>query len=170
MGISSTGKKTAPEETWKFFWIYEQRTNRFFVSDNSLFETIRSILTLPRSKGDHNLLPPVDPRLEDVYSLGILIWRIFSGKSPWNGTIEDDIKVIRHMVSSDTQIQFYLQREVTGKVSRELLLKCLTAESETRSTAEGVKEFLAQEGVAAELLKEFEELGSGRKKTRKNLD
>ncbi|KAF9213970.1 hypothetical protein BGZ59_004553 [Podila verticillata] len=134
------------------------------------YKLYRSILTLPRSKGDHSLLPPVDPRLEDVYSLGILIWRIFSGKSPWNGTIEDDIKVIRHMVSSDTQIQFYLQREVTGKVSRELLLKCLTAESETRSTAEQVKEFLAQEGVVAELLKEFEELGSGRKKTRKNLD
>ncbi|KAG0039635.1 hypothetical protein BGZ82_007363 [Podila clonocystis] len=134
------------------------------------YKLYRSILTLPRSKGDHNPLPPVDPRLEDVYSLGILIWRIFSGKSPWNGAIEDDLKTIRYLVSSDSQIKFQIEREVLGKISRELLLKCLTSESETRSTAEEVKDFLAQEGVAAELLKEFEALGSGRKKTRKILD
>ncbi|KAG0362544.1 hypothetical protein BG005_005122 [Podila minutissima] len=134
------------------------------------YKLYRSILTLPRSKGDHNPLPPVDPRLEDVYSLGILIWRIFSGKSPWNGAIEDDLKTIRYLVSSDSQIKFQIEREVLGKISRELLLKCLTAESETRSTAEEVKDFLAQEGVAAELLKEFEALGSGRKKMRKILD
>ncbi|KAG0087532.1 Receptor-interacting serine/threonine-protein kinase 1 [Podila epicladia] len=134
------------------------------------YKLYRSILTLPRSKGDHNALPPVDPRLEDVYSLGILIWRIFSGKSPWNGAIEDDLKTLRYLVSSDSQIKFQIEREVHGKISRELLLKCLTAESETRSTAEEIKDFLAQEGVAAELLKEFEALGSGRKKTRKVLD
>ncbi|KAG0344471.1 hypothetical protein BG004_004462 [Podila humilis] len=134
------------------------------------YKLYRSILTLPRSKNDHALLPPVDPRLEDVYSMGILIWRIFSGKSPWDGAIEDDIKTLRYLVSSDSQIKFQIEREVAGRFSRELLLKCLTAESETRSTALGVAQFLGQDGVAAELLREFETLGSGRKKTKKTFD
>lgn len=166
MGTSSTGKALLKIFLWQKM-INDELELTFFTPRNLVY---RSILTLPRSKGDHNPLPPVDPRLEDVYSLGILIWRIFSGKSPWNGAIEDDLKTIRYLVSSDTQIKFQIEREVLGKISRELLLKCLTAESETRSTAEEVKDFLAQEGVAAELLKEFEALGSGRKKMRKILD
>ncbi|KAG0259489.1 Receptor-interacting serine/threonine-protein kinase 1 [Mortierella polycephala] len=134
------------------------------------YKLYRSILTLPRSKHDHNPLPPVDPRSEDVYSLGVLIWRTFSGKSPWNGAIEDDIRTIRYLVSSDEQIQFQLEREVAGKKSRELLLKCLTAEASTRWTADQVREWLEQPEVLAELLKEFQALGGGRKRTRKNLD
>ncbi|KAG0349749.1 hypothetical protein BGZ54_004224, partial [Gamsiella multidivaricata] len=96
------------------------------------YKLYRSILTLPRNKYDHEALPPVDPRSEDVYSLGVLIWRTFSGKSPWNGAIEDDLKKIRYYVSRDEQIKFQLEREVEGPVSRELLLKCLTAQAETR--------------------------------------
>ncbi|KAF9183435.1 hypothetical protein BGZ50_004238 [Haplosporangium sp. Z 11] len=134
------------------------------------YKLYRSILTLPRSKHDHTPLPPVDPRSEDVYSLGVLIWRTFSGKSPWNGAIEDDIRTIRYLVSSDEQIQFQLEREVAGRKSRELLLKCLTAEASTRWTAGQVREWLEQPEVLAELLKEFQALGGGRKRTRKNLD
>ncbi|KAI1314932.1 MAP kinase-interacting serine/threonine-protein kinase 1 [Mortierella claussenii] len=134
------------------------------------YKLYRSILTLPRTKFDHTLLPPVDPRLEDVYSLGVLIWRTFSGKSPWNGAIEDDIKTIRYLVNSDEQIKFQLEREITGKMSRELLLKCLTAEASTRWTAQDLNEWLKQPEVLRELLSEFEALGGGRKRTRKNLD
>ncbi|KAF9965706.1 hypothetical protein BGZ70_004286, partial [Mortierella alpina] len=134
------------------------------------YKLYRSILTLPRSKGDHAPLPPVDPRSEDVYSLGVLIWRTFSGKSPWNGAIEDDLKRLRYLVSSDEQIQFQLEREVTGKLSRALLLKCLTAEADTRWTAQQLNTWLQQPEVLQELQKEFEVLGGGRKKVRKNLD
>ncbi|KAF9570060.1 hypothetical protein BGW38_008784, partial [Lunasporangiospora selenospora] len=134
------------------------------------YKLYRSILTLPKTKSDHIPLAPVDPRSEDVYSLGVLIWRTFSGKSPWNGAIEDDLKTIRYLVSSDAQIQFQLEKEVTGERSRDLLLRCLTARAETRSTTAQLKEWLDQPQVASELLKEFEELGGGRKKTRKNLD
>ncbi|KAF9957688.1 hypothetical protein BGZ72_001545 [Mortierella alpina] len=134
------------------------------------YKLYRSILTLPRSKSDHAPLPPVDPRSEDVYSLGVLIWRTFSGKSPWNGAIEDDLKRLRYLVSSDEQIQFQLEREVTGKMSRALLLKCLTAEADTRWTAQQLNAWLAQPEVLLELQKEFEDLGGGRKKVRKNLD
>ncbi|KAF9572479.1 hypothetical protein EC968_009865 [Mortierella alpina] len=134
------------------------------------YKLYRSILTLPRSKSDHAPLPPVDPRSEDVYSLGVLIWRTFSGKSPWNGAIEDDLKRLRYLVSSDEQIQFQLEHEVTGKMSRALLLKCLTAEAETRWTAQQLNAWLEQPEVFQELQKEFEALGGGRKKVRKNLD
>ncbi|KAG0300035.1 hypothetical protein BGZ98_009545 [Dissophora globulifera] len=134
------------------------------------YKLYRSILTLPKNKHDHTPLPPVDPRSEDVYSLGVLIWRTFSGKSPWNGAIEDDLKTIRYLVSSDSQIKFQLEREIVGPVSRELLLRCLTAKAETRWTTQQLKDWLDQPEVAAELLKEFEALGGGRKKVRKNLD
>ncbi|ORZ17442.1 kinase-like domain-containing protein, partial [Lobosporangium transversale] len=122
------------------------------------YKLYRSILTLPRTKNDHTPLPPVDPRSEDVYSLGVLIWRTFSGKSPWNGAIEDDLKTIRYLVSTDSQIKFQLEREITGPVSRELLLRCLTAQADTRYTTQQLKEWLDQPSVAAELLKEFEAL------------
>ncbi|KAF9999291.1 hypothetical protein BGZ79_007083 [Entomortierella chlamydospora] len=134
------------------------------------YKLYRSILTLPRTKFDHSPLPPVDPRLEDVYSLGVLIWRTFSGKSPWNGAIEDDLKTIRYLVRTDSQIKFQLEREVTGRRSRELLLKCLTADPVTRSTSHQLKEWLEQPEILADLLSEFEALGGGRKRVRKNLD
>ncbi|KAG0240293.1 hypothetical protein BGX31_002116 [Mortierella sp. GBA43] len=134
------------------------------------YKLYRSILTLPRTKNDHSPLPPVDPRSEDVYSLGILIWRTFSGKSPWDGAIEDDLRKIRYLVSSDSQIRFHLEREIKGPYSRKLLLQCLTARAETRWTTLQLHEWLEQPEVSSELLKEFEALGGGRKKVRKNLD
>ena len=127
-------------------------------------------MTLPRTKQDHAPLLPVDPLAEDVYSLGVLIWRTFSGKSPWNGAIEDDLKKLRYLVSSDEQIKFLLEREVVGRRSLELLLRCLTAEASTRSTIHELKAWLDRPEISAELLKEFETLVGGRKKTRKNLD
>ncbi|KAF9435394.1 hypothetical protein BGZ76_006381 [Entomortierella beljakovae] len=134
------------------------------------YKLYRSILTLPKSKHDRDPLPPVDPRSEDVYSLGVLIWRTFSGKSPWNGAIEDDLKRIRYFVANDEQISFQLEREVNGQFSRGLLLRCLTARADTRCNAQQLKDWLDLPEVANGLLKEFEELGSGRKKLRKILD
>ncbi|KAG0219071.1 hypothetical protein BGX33_004878 [Mortierella sp. NVP41] len=134
------------------------------------YKLYRSILTLPRTKQDHTPLPPVNPLAEDVYSLGVLIWRTFSGKSPWNGAIEDDLKKLRYLVSSDEQIKFLLEREVVGRRSLQLLLRCLTAEANTRSTIHELKAWLDRPEIAADLLKEFEILGGGRKKMRKNLD
>ena len=74
------------------------------------------------------------------------------------------------MVSTDHQIEFCIKREVTGPYSRELLLKCLTASATTRWTAHQVLEWLDQPQVLGELLKEFEVLGAGRKRVKKNLD
>ncbi|KAF9303458.1 hypothetical protein BGZ74_003701 [Mortierella antarctica] len=134
------------------------------------YKLYRSILTLPKTKHDHSPLPPVDPRSEDVYSLGVLIWRTFSGKSPWNGAIEDDLKTIRYLVASDAQIKFQLEKEVQGEYSRALLLKCLTANPNTRWSCQQLKGWLEQPEVGRELLREFEALGGGRKKLRKSLD
>lgn len=127
-------------------------------------------MTLPKTKHDHSPLPPVDPRSEDVYSLGVLIWRTFSGKSPWNGAIEDDLKTIRYLVASDAQIKFQLEKEVQGEYSRALLLKCLTADPNTRWSCQQLQGWLEQPEVGIELLREFEALGGGRKKLRKSLD
>ena len=127
-------------------------------------------MTLPKTKHDHTPLPPVDPRSEDVYSLGVLIWRTFSGKSPWNGAIEDDLKTIRYLVASDAQIKFQLEKEVQGEFSRALLLKCLTANPNTRWSCQQLKAWLEQPEVGRELLREFEALGGGRKKLRKSFD
>ncbi|KAF9411358.1 Receptor-interacting serine/threonine-protein kinase 1 [Podila epigama] len=134
------------------------------------YKLYRSILTLPKNKNDHQALAPVDPRSEDVYSLGVLIWRTFSGKSPWNGAIEDDLKTLRYLVASDAQIKFQLEREVEGDYSRELLLKCLTADPRTRWDCEELKKWLELPEVGKELVKEFEALGGGRKKVRKSLE
>ncbi|KAF9202477.1 hypothetical protein BGZ49_007364 [Haplosporangium sp. Z 27] len=134
------------------------------------YKLYRSILTLPRSKNDREPLAPVDPRSEDVYSLGVLIWRTFSGKSPWNGAIEDDLKTIRYLVNTDAQIRFQLEKEIKGPVSRELLLRCLTAEAGTRWTTQQLKDWLDQPEITNALLREFEDLGGGRKKVRKSLD
>ncbi|KAG0331920.1 hypothetical protein BG000_010489 [Podila horticola] len=134
------------------------------------YKLYRSILTLPKTKHDHSPLPPVDPRSEDVYSLGVLIWRTFSGKSPWNGAIEDDLKTIRYLVASDAQIKFQLEKEVQGEYSRALLLKCLTADPNTRWSCQQLQGWLEQPEVGIELLREFEALGGGRKKLRKSLD
>ncbi|ORZ17535.1 kinase-like domain-containing protein [Lobosporangium transversale] len=134
------------------------------------YKLYRSILTLPRSKFDHGPLPPVDPQLEDVYSMGVLIWRVFSGQSPWSGVIEDDLTKIRYFVGTDKQIRFQLQREVIGEMSRELLLKCLTADPATRWSAQQLNEWLQRPEVLKKLLEEFKASGGGRKKrsTRKD--
>lgn len=112
----------------------------------------------------------MDPRSEDVYSLGVLIWRTFSGKSPWAGAIEDDIRAIRYLVSTDHQIKFHIGREVEGVRCRELLLKCLTAQAETRCTAQQILEWMGKPEVLQDLLQEFEIVGAGRKRVKKNLD
>ncbi|KAF9945581.1 hypothetical protein BGZ72_001204 [Mortierella alpina] len=89
------------------------------------------LMAFPKNKQDHTPLPPLDLRAEDDYWLGVLIWRIFSGKSPWDGTIEDDLKPIQYLVSNGAQIKFQLKREVVSPVSRQLLPRCLTAQVET---------------------------------------
>ncbi|KAF9084571.1 hypothetical protein BGX23_010418, partial [Mortierella sp. AD031] len=134
------------------------------------YKLYRSILTLPRSKHDHTHLPPVDPLAEDIFSLGVLIWRTFSGMSPWNGAIDDDIRTLRSLVSTDDKIKFQMEKGVNGRRSKELLLQCLTTEANTRSTIHELKAWLDQPEVKADLLVEFEFYSGVRKRVRKSQD
>ncbi|KAG9291117.1 hypothetical protein G9A89_012989 [Geosiphon pyriformis] len=134
------------------------------------YKLYRSIATLPRTKNDSEFLPhPIDPFAEDIYSLGILIWRIFSGQAPWSGILDTDLKGLRAIVSDSTKIEFHIERSVPGTWSRHLLFRCITVDPQARSTGEELHEFLTQPDVKRELLTEWSALGGRAKNHRKAL-
>ncbi|CAJ0633431.1 4048_t:CDS:10 [Entrophospora sp. SA101] len=97
------------------------------------YKLYRSFATLPRSKSDKSELPnPIDPTKEDIFSIGVLIWRIFSCKIPWGGILDTELKELRKIVSSDKIIKFHVEKHVIGDKSRELLYKALKAKPEDR--------------------------------------
>ncbi|GBC09646.1 hypothetical protein RclHR1_09000003 [Rhizophagus clarus] len=109
------------------------------------YKLYRSAATLPRTRNDHAVLRyPIDPCAEDVYAVGVLAWRIFSGQAPWGGILDTDLKELGEIVSDPIKIKFHIERNVDGKKSRELLLKCITATSEERSTAENLLDWFLQ--------------------------
>ncbi|CAG8497123.1 289_t:CDS:2 [Paraglomus brasilianum] len=119
----------------------------------------RSIATLPRTKNDQRILPtPIDPLAEDIYSLGVLIWRTFSGQAPWDGILDSDLKSLRGIVSDAAQIRFYIEKSIRGQTSRELLLRCITVKPQTRNTAETLFRWLSHLDVKEAILKEWTEL------------
>ncbi|CAG8474294.1 9865_t:CDS:10 [Ambispora gerdemannii] len=132
------------------------------------YKLYRSIATLPRAKNDSELLPqPIDPLAEDVYSLGILIWRIFSGQAPWSGILDTDLKELRSIVSDSTKILFHIDRSVPGNMSRQLLLRCITVDPQSRNTSEELHDFLTRKDVKEQLLAEWAMLGGRVKKEKK---
>ncbi|KAI8326937.1 kinase-like domain-containing protein [Choanephora cucurbitarum] len=122
----------------------------------------RSIQTLPRSQRDHLLLDHmIDPIAEDVYSLGTLVWKMFSGKEPWPGIFDTDIKILRDSVSSDERIDIILEREIPGPMSKQFLRLFLRAEPWKRRTTADILAWLDQPTVMQSLLNEWDfSLGS----------
>ncbi|RIA99171.1 kinase-like domain-containing protein [Glomus cerebriforme] len=107
------------------------------------YKLYRSAATLPRTKNDHAILQyPIDPCSEDVYAVGVLAWRIFSGQAPWGGILDTDLKNLREIVTDPIKIKFHIEKNVNGAKSRELLLKCITAPSQERSTARELLDWL----------------------------
>ena len=101
---------------------------------------------------------PKDPLAEDIYSLGVLIWRTFSGQAPWDGILDSDLKSLRGIVSDAAQIRFYIEKSIRGQTSRELLLRCITVKPQTRNTAETLFRWLSHLDIKEALLKEWTEL------------
>jgi hypothetical protein len=68
-------------------------------------------------------------------------------------------------VTDPIKIRFHIEKNVNGKKSRELLLKCITSTSQERSTAKELLDWLLQS--KDELIAEW--ATSGRMRIRKQL-
>lgn len=123
----------------------------------------RSIQTLPKSVKDHHLLKHlVNPYQEDLYSVGTLIWKIFSGKEPWPGVFDTDYKMLRDSVSTDYNIDHIIDREVSGEMSNALLKKFVRADPDQRRSAAEVLDWIVQPHVVEGLISEWDALDSNK--------
>lgn len=121
------------------------------------YKFYRSIQTLPKSSKDHDPLPHlINAFAEDIYSLGTLIWKIFSGIEPWPGTFDTDFKKLRQIVSSDYMIDHVLAREVSGEMSKVLLKKFLRVNPEDRQPIAEILDWILQPHILETLLNEWD--------------
>ncbi|KAI9321032.1 hypothetical protein BX666DRAFT_1913793 [Dichotomocladium elegans] len=118
----------------------------------------RSIQTLPRARADNDVLPYlINPIAEDMYSIGTLIWKIFSETEPWHGILDTDLKGLRDTVKSDYAIDNTLEREVSGELSRRLLRSCLRVNPDDRLSAAEILEWLDRPEIYQGLIAEWTE-------------
>jgi serine/threonine protein kinase len=104
---------------------------------------LRSIQTLPKNSDDHLTLPYlIDPVAEDVYSLGVMTWNLFSGKVPWSGVFVSDLKQMRSTFISQAEVDRLIRKEVLGPLSKYLLSSCIRVNPLERQTAEQILEWL----------------------------
>ncbi|KAI8097823.1 uncharacterized protein B0P05DRAFT_522223 [Gilbertella persicaria] len=131
------------------------------------YRLYRSIQTLPKSRIDTDDLSwLVNPLAEDLYSLGTLIWKTFSETEPWYGILDSDIRALRDTVGDDYRIQKTLEREVPGKLSRELLSNFLKVHPEQRKPASQVLSWLRDINVQNGLIAEWESYAPVRRQKR----
>lgn len=145
--------KTLDElEAWceRLPWIYSKPDHGY--------RLYRSIQTLPRSRFDNDvLLWLVNPMAEDMYSLGTIIWKIFAETEPWYGILDTDLRSLRETVSDDYLIEQALLREVSGKLSRDLLLQFLKVGPENRKSAADILKWIQEPKIKKKLIQEWQE-------------
>ncbi|CAO3611015.1 unnamed protein product [Cunninghamella blakesleeana] len=128
----------------------------------------RSIQTLPRNRTDYDILPWfVDPIAEDIYSIGTIMWKIFSGTEPWHGILDNDLRGLREIVETDRRLYLRLKREVNGDLSKELLLLCLKTQPEDRKSAQYVLDWMGQPNIKENLIKEWDQYAPTERKRRR---
>ncbi|ORZ26186.1 kinase-like domain-containing protein [Absidia repens] len=116
----------------------------------------RSIQTLPRTQKDRAKLPwYIDPAAEDMYSVAVLIWRVFTDKEPWNGVLEDNLIDLQDMVKKDVAIELQVERGVSGDLSQLFLLKCIKANPGDRLSAKELLAWLDTPHVTPGLMDEW---------------
>ncbi|SAL97115.1 hypothetical protein [Absidia glauca] len=118
----------------------------------------RSIQTLPPRISERDMPLPwlVDPVAEDMYSVGVLIWKVFTGAEPWHGLLYDhNLPGLRDMVSSDKYIEIHVKRDVVGDLSRQLLFSCLRSQPEDRLSANDLLAWLERPEIYHGLLDEW---------------
>ncbi|KAI9031667.1 hypothetical protein CLU79DRAFT_830929 [Phycomyces nitens] len=132
------------------------------------YRMYRSIQTLPKTRSDNQVLPwLIHPQAEDMYSIGVMMWKVFAETEPWRGILDTDLQGLRYVAEDDYRIQRALEREVHGELSRQLLLKCLKTRPQNRDTASEILSWIEQETVKAGLLAEWKMYSSDTRSSRK---
>ncbi|KAI8373132.1 uncharacterized protein BYT42DRAFT_548117 [Radiomyces spectabilis] len=132
------------------------------------YRMYRSIQTLPKTRSDNQVLPwLIHPQAEDIYSIGVMMWKVFAETEPWRGILDTDLQGLRYVAEDDYRIQRALEREVHGELSRQLLLKCLKTRPQDRATASEILDWLKQDDIKTGLLNEWKMYSSETRATRK---
>jgi serine/threonine protein kinase len=128
----------------------------------------RSIQTLPKTRSDNQVLPwLIHPQAEDMYSIGVMIWKLFTDTEPWRGILDTDLQGLRYVAEDDYRIQRALEGEVHGELSRQLLLKCLKTRPQDRETAQDILLWFTQESVREGLIGEWKMYSSDTRGSRR---
>ncbi|CAG8529817.1 16713_t:CDS:2, partial [Acaulospora colombiana] len=118
-------------------------------------------------RNDKEPLPtPIDPCAEDVYAIGVLAWRTFSGLAPWDGVLDTHLKRLREIVENPVEIRRCIEK-VRGERSKELLYKCITRHSQDRVTSKQLHDWYVQPQVKSELIMEWSVAGRIRREVNK---
>ncbi|KAI9360751.1 hypothetical protein BD770DRAFT_341829 [Pilaira anomala] len=132
------------------------------------YRMYRSIQTLPKTRSDNQVLPwLIHPQAEDMYSIGVMIWKVFTETEPWRGILDTDLQGLRYVAEDDYRIQRALEGEVHGELSRQLLLKCLKTRPQDRATAKDILDWISQESVHTGLIGEWKMYSSDTRGTRR---
>lgn len=128
----------------------------------------RSIQTLPKTRSHSQVLDwLIEPMAEDMYSIGVMIWKLFSDSEPWRGILDSDLQGLRYAAEDDYRIERQLESDVHGPVSRELLLKAIRVHPKDRVTAAELLAWYEQEHVRQALLEEWHTYSSEKRSSRK---
>ncbi|KAG2188295.1 hypothetical protein INT44_001048 [Umbelopsis vinacea] len=120
------------------------------------YKMYRSIQTLPKTRSDSEVLPyMIHPQKEDIYSIGVIIWKTFAETEPWEGVLDTDIKGLRYMVEDDFRIEKSVNKDVPGEFSRKLLFSCLKTSPLERQSAAEILEWFELPEVKDKLIEEW---------------
>jgi serine/threonine protein kinase len=129
----------------------------------------RSIQTLPKTRSDNQVLSwLIHPQAEDMYSIGVMIWKVFTDTEPWRGILDTDLQGLRYVAEDDYRIQRALEGEVHGELSRQLLLKCLKTRPQDRATASEILEWITRDDVREGLVGEWKMYSSDTRASRRS--
>lgn len=129
----------------------------------------RSIQTLPKSERDRKILPHlIDPAAEDIYSLGTMIWKIFSGLEPWPGVFDTDLKKLRDIVKNDYSIDNMLDRSMPGPMSKMFMQMFLRVQPQDRMSAADILYWVKQDNIKSALIEEWSANNGSRRTAAKN--
>ncbi|RCI03965.1 hypothetical protein CU098_012736 [Rhizopus stolonifer] len=132
------------------------------------YRMYRSIQTLPKTRSDNQVLPwLIHPQSEDMYSIGVMIWKVFTDTEPWRGILDTDLQGLRYVAQDDYRIQRALEGEVHGELSRQLLLKCLRTRPQDREAAKDILDWISQESIREGLVGEWKMYSSDTRSTRR---
>lgn len=117
-----------------------------------------SIETLPKCHSDDQMLPKlINPVAEDMYTLGMIIWKIVSGKEPWAAPEKISLNALREIIKDDITLKNALEDEFPGSTSRHLLSKLLRVAVDKRCAAKEVLTWISVPYLENALIVEWEE-------------